>query len=192
MRTIIKVVAVRRVNDQTSREARYFISSLDGDAKLMLKTVRSHWGIENSLHWMLDIAFDEDHQRVRKDNGPANFAVLRHIALNLLKQEKSVKAANKAKRLKDGWDRSPTCSKCFSGRPIKMQLPCCETQGVYKTNKERPLRLSPTGRVTHAAHLQGQWPATLKTPCCETVCRLTNTRTAGTLVTQLKINAKRL
>jgi predicted transposase YbfD/YdcC len=104
LRTIVKVVAERRVNDQTSREARYFISSLDGNATRMLKTVRSHWGIENSLHWVLDIAFDEDHQRVRKDNGPANFAVLRHIALNLLKQEKTVKAGIKAKRLKAGWD----------------------------------------------------------------------------------------
>ena len=104
LRTIVKVVAERRVNGETTIEARYFISSLDGDAKRMLKAVRGHWGIENSLHWVLDIAFDEDHQRVRKDNGPANFAVLRHIALNLLKQEKTVKAGIKAKRLKAGWD----------------------------------------------------------------------------------------
>jgi predicted transposase YbfD/YdcC len=104
LRTLVKVVAERRVNDQTSREVRYFISSLAGDARHILKAVRSHWGIENSLHWVLDIAFDEDHQRVRKDNGPANFAVLRHIALNLLKQEKTVKAGIKAKRLKAGWD----------------------------------------------------------------------------------------
>jgi predicted transposase YbfD/YdcC len=104
LRTIVQVVAERRVNGETSREARYFISSLDGDARRMLNAVRGHWGIENSLHWVLDIAFDEDHQRVRKDNGPANFAVLRHIALNLLKQEKTVKAGIKAKRLKAGWD----------------------------------------------------------------------------------------
>jgi predicted transposase YbfD/YdcC len=104
LRTIVKVVAERRVNGETSREARYFISSLEGDARRMLKAVRGHWGIENSLHWVLDIAFDEDHQRVRKDNGPANFAVLRHIALNLLKQDKTVKAGIKAKRLKAGWD----------------------------------------------------------------------------------------
>jgi predicted transposase YbfD/YdcC len=104
LHTIVKVVAERRVNGATTREARYFISSLDGDARRMLKAVRGHWGIENSLHWVLDIAFDEDHHRVRKDNGPANFAVLRHIALNLLKQEKTVKAGIKAKRLKAGWD----------------------------------------------------------------------------------------
>jgi predicted transposase YbfD/YdcC len=104
LRTIVKVVAERRVHGQTSIEVRYFISSLDGDARRMLQAVRGHWGIENSLHWVLDIAFDEDHQRVRKDNGPANFAVLRHIALNLLKQEKTVKAGIKAKRLKAGWD----------------------------------------------------------------------------------------
>jgi predicted transposase YbfD/YdcC len=104
LRTIGKVSSERRLNGQTSREDRYFIASLDGNARRLLKAVRSHWGIENSLHWVLDIAFDEDHQRVRKDNGPANFAVLRHIALNLLKQDKTVKAGIKAKRLKAGWD----------------------------------------------------------------------------------------
>lgn len=104
LRTLVKVVAERRVNGETTIEPRYFISSLDGDAQRMLKVIRGHWGIENSLHWVLDIGFNEDHQRVRKDNGPANFAVLRHIALNLLKQEKSVKAGVKAKRLKAGWD----------------------------------------------------------------------------------------
>ena len=104
LRTLVKVVAERRINGETTIEARYFISSLDGDARCLLRAVRGHWGIENSLHWVLDIAFDEDHQRVRKDNGPANFAVLRHIALNLLKQERTVKAGIKAKRLKAGWD----------------------------------------------------------------------------------------
>ena len=70
---------------------RTHIASITG-AKWVLKVVRSHWGIENRLHWVLDIAFDEDHCRVRKDNGPENFAILRHIALNLLKQEKPVLA----------------------------------------------------------------------------------------------------
>jgi predicted transposase YbfD/YdcC len=104
LRTIAKVVSERRTNGETTLETRYFISSLDGDAQRLLNAVRGHWGIENALHWVLDLAFDEDHHRLRKDNGPANFAVLRHIALNLLKQERTVKAGIKAKRLKAGWD----------------------------------------------------------------------------------------
>ena len=98
------ILSERRIEEEIEAQDRYFISSLDSDARRMLRAVRSHWGIENSLHWVLDIAFDEDHQRVRKDNGPANFAVLRHIALNLLKQDKTVKVGIKAKRLKAGWD----------------------------------------------------------------------------------------
>jgi predicted transposase YbfD/YdcC len=104
LRTIVKVVAERRLNGETSVETRYFITSLEGDARRLLRVIRDHWGIENGLHWVLDIAFNEDHQRVRKDHGPANFAVLRHIAVNLLKHETTVKAGIKAKRLKAGWD----------------------------------------------------------------------------------------
>lgn len=63
-----------------------------------------HWSIENSLHWVLDIAFREDESRVRKGNGPANFAVLRHIALNLLKQETTAQGGIKCKRLQAAWD----------------------------------------------------------------------------------------
>jgi predicted transposase YbfD/YdcC len=63
----------------------------------MLETVRSHWSIENSLHWVLDIAFRENESRIRKDHGPENFAVLRHIALNLVKHEKTQKASVKGK-----------------------------------------------------------------------------------------------
>jgi predicted transposase YbfD/YdcC len=104
LRTIVKVVAERRLPGETSIETRYFIASLAADAQHMLRAIRDHWGIENGLHWVLDIAFNEDHHRVRKDHGPANFAVLRHIAVNLLKHETTVKAGIKAKRLKAGWD----------------------------------------------------------------------------------------
>ncbi len=67
-----------------SRETRYFIASIEPSAKVALRAVRSRWGIENELQWVLDIAFREDESRVRKDHGPENLAVLRHMALNLL------------------------------------------------------------------------------------------------------------
>lgn len=66
--------------------------------------MRSHWGIENQLHWVLDVAFQEDASRIRKDHAPANLAVVCHIALNLLRQDPSAKGGIKAKRLQAGWD----------------------------------------------------------------------------------------
>ena len=70
----------------------------------MLKTVRTHWQIENSFHWVLDVAFREDDCRIRKENGAQNFAVLRHLALNALKQEQTANMGIKNKRLRAGWD----------------------------------------------------------------------------------------
>ena len=72
----------------------------------LLKISREHWGIETSLHWRLDIAFREDESRIRKGNGAENFAILRHIALNLLNKEDTAKIGMKNKRLKAGWDAS--------------------------------------------------------------------------------------
>jgi len=100
--TVSRIRAQRLVGEESSCEDRYHIASITG-AKRVLWAVRSHWGIENELHWTLDIAFDEDRCRVRKDNGPENFAILRHIALNLLKQEKTCKRGIKGKRLLAGW-----------------------------------------------------------------------------------------
>ena len=98
------VTAERRVGGETTIETRYFISSLESNAKQILHAVRTHWSIENGLHWVLDIAFREDDSRVRKGNGDHNFVILRHIALNLLKQEKTGKGGIQAKRLRSGWD----------------------------------------------------------------------------------------
>lgn len=74
------------------------------DPKRLGQIVRAHWGIENNLHWVLDYAFDEDSQRTRTGNSAANMAVIRHIALNLVKSEKTLKVGVKNKRLKAGWD----------------------------------------------------------------------------------------
>jgi predicted transposase YbfD/YdcC len=103
LRCVAKVRARRTVDDKTTIEDRYYLSSLDGQAKQLLMATRTHWGIENSLHWVLDIAFREDDSRVRKGHGAQNLATLRHIALNLLKQEKTSKIGIKNKRLKAGW-----------------------------------------------------------------------------------------
>lgn len=106
LRTVIMVKSKRVVNHKISEESRYYISSLSGNAKQALGAVRGHWGIENKVHWVLDIAFREDECRIRKGNGAQNFAILRHIALNLLKQEKTAKCGTKNKRLKAGWDEN--------------------------------------------------------------------------------------
>jgi len=104
LQTIVRIDSQRHVADQVSQESRYFISSLPNDAKHLLQVKRSHWAIENELHWVLDIAFREDDSRVRVGHGAENLATLRHMAVNLLKQEKSAKGGIHAKRMQAAWD----------------------------------------------------------------------------------------
>ncbi len=106
MRSICAVEAerVELTTHKRSLETRYFISSLAGDAQDLMQAVRKHWAIENSLHRVLDVAFREDHCQIRTDYGAENFAMLRHIAVNLLKREKTAKVGVKIKRNKAGWD----------------------------------------------------------------------------------------
>lgn len=115
--SIIAVTAIRECKDKTTEETRYFISSMDASNPERLgQIVRAHWGIENNLHWVLDYAFREDDQRMRSGNSDANMAVIRHIALNLLKTEKTVKLGVKNKRLNAGWDENYLL-KIVTGRP---------------------------------------------------------------------------
>ena len=104
LRSVVRIVSQRNFGEKVETQTRYFISSLPADAKTILKVKRSHWKIENQLHWVLDIAFREDESRVRKDHSSENLAVLRHVALNLLKQEKTAKGGIHAKRLQAGWN----------------------------------------------------------------------------------------
>jgi predicted transposase YbfD/YdcC len=95
----------RDLGDKVETETRYFLTSLPCDGVRFAHAVRQHWGIENSLHWVLDVSFDEDACRIRKDQGAQTFSVLRHIALNLLRRESHHKRGIKARRKRAGWDR---------------------------------------------------------------------------------------
>lgn len=104
LQSVARVTGTRTVNGQTSVEHRYFISSLASEPSEILRAVRAHWKVENSLHWSLDISFREDESRVRIGHAGENLALVRKLALNLLRKENTAKGGIKAKRLQAGWD----------------------------------------------------------------------------------------
>jgi len=108
LQSIIAVRSTRTYNGVTSVEIRYYISSLNLDAKQMGKYIRSHWSIENSLHWILDVAFDEDKISISKGNAPVNLSILRTLCLSLIKQNER-KGGVKTKRKKAAWDFKFLC-----------------------------------------------------------------------------------
>lgn len=105
LKSFIMIESERIVGDDVSVECRYYISSLPGDdAAKLARTIRSHWAVETSLHWVLDVAFREDESRIRMGYAAENFGVVRQIALNLLKKEKSLKVGIANKRLNAAWE----------------------------------------------------------------------------------------
>ena len=104
LRSLAMIESERTENGKTSTQTRYYISSLPDDARKLLSGVRTHWGIENSVHWVLDVAFGEDDSRVRKGNAAENFSVLRRMALNMLKSETTSQGGVAARRKRAGWD----------------------------------------------------------------------------------------
>jgi len=105
LHSIGMVESCREVGETVQVETRYFLTSLPAQGVRFAQAVRQHWGVENSLHWVLDVSFQEDACRIRKEKGAQTFAVLRHIALNLLRREPHHKRGIKARRKRAGWDR---------------------------------------------------------------------------------------
>jgi len=106
IQTLVRIESERytKATGVTQKETRYYISSLNPDPVLLEKVIRSHWGIENKLHWHLDVSFNEDKSRKRDRNAAENYSVILRMALNLIKNEKSTKRSVRTKRLKAGWD----------------------------------------------------------------------------------------
>jgi predicted transposase YbfD/YdcC len=104
LQSVVCIESTRRIGDAVSTEARHYLSSLPADAHRLQRVVRSHWGVENRLHWVLDLAFDEDHSRVRADHAPENLAIVRHLALNLLRRDPTRRIGLKNSRFKAALD----------------------------------------------------------------------------------------
>ncbi len=103
VRSVVMIEAEREKNGKVAQETRYYLSSLNESATEFNRLVRSHWSIENQLHWQLDVSFQEDQSRTRKNNAPENMSTLRKTALQALKQVKD-KQSIKSRRKIAGWN----------------------------------------------------------------------------------------
>ncbi|MGB1010731.1 MAG: ISAs1 family transposase, partial [Thiolinea sp.] len=105
--SLIRLESSREIlaTGECSTETRYYISSLNESAEIIERKIRSHWEIENKLHWVLDVSFNEDDSTIHDENAAQNFSLLRKVALVLLKQDQS-KGSIKGKRKKAGWDNN--------------------------------------------------------------------------------------
>ncbi len=106
LNSIIEVSSTRHIGEQSSHERRYYVSSLPANAERAASAIRSHWGIENTLHWTLDMSFGEDQSRIRKGNAVQNMAVIRHAVLNAIQAVKPKRQSVKQMRKRAGWSQS--------------------------------------------------------------------------------------
>lgn len=109
LKQIIEIESIREFKNsdkKTEKAFRYYITNLEETPEKLLSKVRSHWGVENKLHWILDVQFNEDQSRKRKNNAAENYSIILKIVLNLLKNDKSVKQGIQGKRLKAAWDNN--------------------------------------------------------------------------------------
>ncbi len=104
LKSIVSIESSRECKGQVQKERRLYISSIDSNAERLLLATRSHWGIENQVHWVLDMSFNEDQIRIRKGNAPQNMAVVRHISLNMIQSHKKPRQSIKRLRKMAGWD----------------------------------------------------------------------------------------
>ena len=98
LQTIVIVERIRHLWNKTTKEVQFYLSSLPPNARIIGRSIRKHWTIENQAHWILDVTFREDECRIRSGHSPRNFALLRRLALNALNQEKTFKRSIKKKR----------------------------------------------------------------------------------------------
>lgn len=113
LKSIGMAECAREINGVKTTEIRYHLCSIPANAKQYAAAVRGHWGIENSLHWVLDVVFREDGSRIRKDNAPENMAMVRHVFYNLLKNDKATKLSMRQKKLKAQWSHDYAMSMVF-------------------------------------------------------------------------------
>lgn len=106
LKSIGMVESIREIDGKATLERRYYLSSLSLNVELFARAVRGHWGVENKLHWVMDVCFREDHSRARAGYAAENLATLRRLALNLLKREKTKKRGIRGKQLNAGWDHA--------------------------------------------------------------------------------------
>jgi predicted transposase YbfD/YdcC len=103
LKGVVMIESIREINDKLERETRFYITSLVLLADQLGPIIRSHWAVENSLHWVMDMVFRDDECRVRTDHAPANFTTLKHMATNLLRRASS-KHSLRARRKIAAWD----------------------------------------------------------------------------------------